>query len=402
MNPTTAAPPPGPCPSLPSDLAAAGIRARHLADVNGLQMHVLEAGFDPPGRPLLLLLHGFPELAYSWRRLMPRLAAAGYHVVAPDQRGYGRTTGWTQGWIESPPEHPCEDLASFRLIHLADDALHLVQALGCSQVAAVVGHDFGAPVAAWCALMRPDVFKRLVLMSAPFGGPPAAPPTTQTERGAPAVGSKSLHQQLAALPRPRKHYQWYFSQPEANAHLLHAAPSVQQFLRAYFHHKSADWPHNNPHALASWRAEDLAVLPDYYLMDLDKGMWPTVAPVMPSAAMVARNAWLPDADLAFYSAEFSRTGFQGGLNWYRCASVPSFVAEQQNWAGRSVDVPALFIAGAQDWGVHQKPGEFDRMQRQGCTCLMGVHLLPGAGHWVQQEQAPAVAEALLDFLQTSA
>ena len=136
-------------PPLESALLPPGIRARFVENVNGLRMHVLEAGFETPGRPCLLLLHGFPELAYSWRKVMGPLAAACFHVVAPDQRGYGRTTGWDGSYDG--------DVASFRLFNLVREAFGLVAALGYSSVAAVVGHDFGSPVAAWCALLRPDV-----------------------------------------------------------------------------------------------------------------------------------------------------------------------------------------------------------------------------------------------------
>src|SRR6188768_2075529 len=132
-----------------------GIRSRLIENVNGLTMHVLEAGAE--GRPCLLLLHGFPELAYSWRKVMLPLAAAGFHVIAPDQRGYGRTMGWDGAYDG--------DLGSFRMINLVRDVLGLVSALGLRSVAAVVGHDFGSPVAAWCALLRPDVFRSVVLMS---------------------------------------------------------------------------------------------------------------------------------------------------------------------------------------------------------------------------------------------
>src|SRR5262249_32758604 len=143
------------------------IRSRYVDGVNGLNMHVLEAGFETPGRPALLLLHGFPELAFSWRKVMPALAAAGYYVIAPDQRGYGRTTGWD-------PDYD-GNLASFRLPNLVRDALELIAALGYKSVDAVIGHDFGSSVAAWCALIRPDVFRAVVMMSAPFGGPPSLP-----------------------------------------------------------------------------------------------------------------------------------------------------------------------------------------------------------------------------------
>src|SRR5436853_1177712 len=145
----------------------AGIRARFVENINGLTMHVLEAGHEAPGRPCILLLHGFPELAYSWRKVMLPLAAAGFHVIAPDQRGYGRTTGWGSAYDG--------DLNSFRILNVVKDALALVFALGHRSVAAVVGHDFGAPFAAYCALARPDVFRSVAMMSAPFAGPPALP-----------------------------------------------------------------------------------------------------------------------------------------------------------------------------------------------------------------------------------
>src|ERR1700736_1402565 len=153
--------------ALPDIPLPAAIRARYVDGINGLRMHVLEAGFETPGRPCVLLLHGFPELAFSWRKVMPTLAAAGYHVIAPDQRGYGRTTGWSADYDG--------DLHPFRLTNLVRDALGLVSAFGYPSVAAVVGHDFGSPVAAWCALLRPEVFRSVALMSAPFAGPPALP-----------------------------------------------------------------------------------------------------------------------------------------------------------------------------------------------------------------------------------
>src|ERR1700746_246314 len=150
--------------SLPATPLPSGIRSRYVDGINGLNMHVLEAGFETRSRPCLLLLHGFPELAYSWRKVMGPLAEAGYHVIAPDQRGYGRTTGWDPAYDG--------DLHSFRLTNLVRDALGLVSAFGYRSVAAVVGHDFGSPAAAGCALIRPEVFRPVVLMSAPFAGPP--------------------------------------------------------------------------------------------------------------------------------------------------------------------------------------------------------------------------------------
>src|SRR5712692_10535784 len=271
---------------LPSDVLPAGIRARFVSGINGLRMHILEAGSAAPGRPAVLLLHGFPELAYSWRRIMPTLAAAGFHVFAPDQRGYGRTTGWSANYDD--------DLRPFRLLNAVRDALGLVAALGYRSVASVVGHDFAASIAVWCALVRPDVFRSVALMSAPFAGPPELPFDTERHPPQPATGP-SIHEALAALPRPRKHYQWYYSTRPANAEMWHCKQGVHAFLRAYFHHKSTDWRHNRPLPLKSWSASELARMPTYYIMDLDRDMAATVAEVMPSTAEIAACRWLTDS-----------------------------------------------------------------------------------------------------------
>lgn len=373
---------------------APGVRSRIVNGINGLALHVLEAGFESRERPCVLLLHGFPELAYSWRKVMPAIAAAGFHVVAPDQRGYGRTSGW-DGDFDG-------DLASFRMLNLVRDALGLVSALGHRSVAAVVGHDFGSPVAAWCALARPDVFRAVVLMSAPFAGPPALPFGTADAPSASDSGARDLIakvlRDLAALPRPRKHYQWYYSMREADAEMRNCPQGLHDFLRAYYHCKSADWEQNHPHPLKSWSAEELAKLPGYYIMDRDRGMAETVAPEMPQAAQVAACRWLTEEELGVYAAEFARTGFQGGLQWYRCATNPKFAAELQLFSGRTIDVPSCFIAGSSDWGTYQKPGDFEKMQAGACTRMLGCHLIDGAGHWVQQEQPEEVVERLLQFL----
>jgi pimeloyl-ACP methyl ester carboxylesterase len=375
--------------SLPDLPLPPGIRSRYVAGINGLSMHVLEAGFETRGRPCVLLLHGFPELAFSWRKVMPALADAGYHVIAPDQRGYGRSTGWDASYDG--------DLASFRLTNLVRDALGLVFAFGHRSVDAVVGHDFGSPVAAWCALLRPDVFRSVVMMSAPFAGPPSLPFNTVDKPGAPSP-EDPVHRDLAALPRPRKHYQWYYATREADADMHHALQGLHDFLRAYYHHKSADWTANKPYPLKGWSAAELASLPTYYVMDLAKTMPETVAEEMPDAALIAANRWLPDRELAVYSAEYERTGFQGGLQWYRCGTSGAFNAELQLWSGRTIDVPSAFIAGRQDWGTYQRPGAFEAMRSSGCTRMLGCHLLDGAGHWVQQEQPEEVARLLLQFI----
>ncbi len=380
--------PSGTTTPLPSSALPAGIRARFVANHNGLRMHVLEAGHGQPARPCVLLLHGFPELAYSWRKLMLPLAAAGFHVIAPDQRGYGRTSGWDSDYDG--------DLASFRLPNLVRDALGLVAALGHRTVAGVIGHDYGASVAAWCGLLRPDVFQRVALLSAPFAGPPALP--FDTERHPPMQAAHDIHGELAALEPPRKHYQSYYGTRQANGDMWNCRQGVHDFLRAYFHYKSADWPGNQPFALQRWSASELALMPTYYIMEFTQDMAATVAARMPDAAQIQNNRWLSDAELRVYSTEFQRTGFQGGLQWYRCKAERRCEAELQTWSGRSIDVPSTFIAGAQDWGIHQAPGALQAMQERACTRMAGVHLVPGAGHWVQQEQPETTLAHLLKLL----
>jgi pimeloyl-ACP methyl ester carboxylesterase len=244
-----------------------GIRSRTVNNINGLAMHFLEAGFETRDRLCILLLHGFPELAYSWRKIMLPLAAAGYHVVAPDQRGYGRTIGWNDAYDG--------DLDSFRLPNLVRDALSSVSARGYRSVAAVIGHDFGSIVTAYCAPIRPDVFRSVVLMSAPFAGPPSLPLDPAWEGGQPSVSNQSrdrVFQDLANLDRPRKRYQQYYQRREANDNMWKASRGVHEFLRAYFHFKSADWKKSRPFKLSAFTATELAKMPTYYIMDLDKGM----------------------------------------------------------------------------------------------------------------------------------
>jgi pimeloyl-ACP methyl ester carboxylesterase len=376
--------------SLPDLPLPAGIRSRLVPGINGLAMHVLEAGYEVPGRPCILLLHGFPELAYSWRKVMLPLASAGFHIVAPDQRGYGRTTGWDGSYDG--------DLGAFRILNVMRDALGLVFALGHRTIACVVGHDFGSPVAAYCALARPDVFRSVVMMSAPFAGPPVLPFGGGEGRSNASTAPLKILDDLAALERPRKHYHWYYSTREADRDMRHAPQGIHAFLRAYYHHKSADWKANRPFRLAAWSASELARMPTYYIMDLAMGMAETVAAEMPSASEIAACQWLTDEELGIYSAEFARTGFQGGLQWYRCRTAGKPNADLELFSGRTIDVPSCFIAGASDWGVYQKPGDFEQMQTLACTRMLGCHLVPGAGHWVQQEQPERVTELLLRFV----
>jgi pimeloyl-ACP methyl ester carboxylesterase len=368
-----------------------GIRSRLVPGINGLTVHLLEAGFQTPGRPLVLLIHGFPELAYSWRKVLLPLAEAGFHLVAFDQRGYGRTTGWVADFDD--------DFAPYRTLNLVRDALGLVSALGHRR-ASVVGHDVGSVVAAWCALIRPDVFGAVALMSAPFSAPPALPFDTHAT-APPASGSRDIDAELATLNPPRKHYQRYLATRDAESDMMGCPQGLHDFLRAYYHVKSADWPANKPFPLANSSATELAKLPAYYVMERDQGMAETVADHMPSQAEITACGWLPDHELRFYSTEFARTGLQGALQWYRSVTSSRFTSEMELFSGRSIDVPSCFIAGARDWGSYQQPGALETMQGVGCTDMRMLQFVEGAGHWVQQEQPDEVNGLLLQFLATN-
>ena len=381
-----------------------GIRSRTLEGINGLRMHILEAGYGDGAtseaatqQPCVLLLHGFPELAYSWRKQMLPLARAGYHVVAPDQRGYGRTLGgdaqFEGNWQSS------------RLLNLVRDMLFLVQALGRTQVDAVIGHDFGSPVAAWCALTRPDVFQSVVMMSAPFAGPPDAPFGVPS----PNAGALNAFQRMSSavddlqwLQPARQHYQWYYAGAQANHDMQHCPQGLHDFLRAYYHAKSADLKSNQPYPLGTASAENLAKLPGYYVMNSSDTMADTVAMEMPNTSDIAACEWLPDPELAVYVREYQKTGFQGGLQWYRCATDIRQFQELSLFSGMKIKVPSAYIAGKSDWGIFQAPGAFERMQAQTCNDLRLCELIDGAGHWVQQERPEEVTTLLLQFLETIA
>ncbi len=261
--------------TLPPLPLPAGIRSRMVPNINGLTMHVLEAGFETPGRPTVLLLHGFPELAYSWRKVMPQLAQAGFHVIAPDQRGYGRTTGWDADYDG--------DLRSFSLLNLVRDALGLVSAFGLRSVAAVVGHDFGASVAAWCALVRPDVFRALTLDERAV----RRPATNSVRHGQRARGREGAG---SAFTRSWRRCRARESTISGSIRPAKPTPTCRTPRRACTRScapiittRAPTGPDNKPFPLAAWTADELAKLPTYYVMELDKGMAATVAEHMPTA-----------------------------------------------------------------------------------------------------------------------
>jgi pimeloyl-ACP methyl ester carboxylesterase len=362
-----------------------GIRSRQIATRTGLDLHILEAGHLNPARPCVVLLHGFPELAYTWRNQLLPLAQAGFHVVAPDLRGYGKSV--TRAVVYG------DDLTPYSMLSRVSDVLGLVRALGYAEVAAVIGHDWGGPTAQWCARLRPDVFRSVVSMSTPFLPAPELPLGTR-----PASGSElDIDDDLAALARPRKHYFSYSATDRANEDMWRAPQGVHDLLRAMYFFKSADWEGNRPFPLTSWKASELAKMPEYYIMDAHKGIAETMGAHMPSKAYIGDCKWMAERDLRIYSAEFSRTGFQGGLNYYRVGNDPRFSSELKAFAGRTIDVPACYIGGNRDWATYQSPGAFENM-RSVCTQLLGVHLVDQAGHSLAEERPEQVNEKLLEFL----
>ncbi|QWD67095.1 alpha/beta hydrolase [Polynucleobacter sp. MWH-Aus1W21] len=366
----------------------AGIRSRVLKGINNGAFHILEAGAQSAdSNNLVLLIHGFPELAYSWRKIMLPLAAEGYHVIAPDIRGYGRSSNTDVQYSD--------DLRPFSTLNKIQDMLALVASLGYRTVRAVIGHDQGATLAGWCALSRPDIFKSVALMSSPFRGAPAALPFNTTNVQAAPIKQSQITEELAMLSPPRKYYQHYFATEAANNDMWQAEQGLKKFLRAYYHMKSADWSENAPFKLKDLLASEWEKLPRYYVMDLDKGMAETVLPAMPSTQEIKSCQWLPDHELDFYISEYSRTGFQGGLQGYRNNPYDKDLAI---FAGRKIEVPSTFIGGEKDWGIYQTPGGLETLENELCTHYQGTHLIKNAGHWVQQEQPEETSKLLIEFI----
>ncbi|MBV9015480.1 MAG: alpha/beta hydrolase [Alphaproteobacteria bacterium] len=319
---------------------ATGEIGHRTIETNGIRMHVAEQGEGP----LVVLCHGFPESWYSWRHQLPALAAAGFHAVAPDMRGYGRT------------DRP-EAIDQYTLFHLVGDIDGLVDALGEKQ-AVVAGHDWGAPVAWHAALWRPDRFRAVIGLSVPYRPRGAARPTTVMPRTDDAI-----------------FYQLYFQEPGV--------------AEAEFAHD----PRLTLHSMLYWGSGD-APRGERRLGMVPKGggfLGGRPAPTLP--------AWLTEADLDFYAAEYTRTGFRGGLNWYRNID--------RNWeltapfAGKTVDVPALYVAGDRDLvvsfpGMDQLIPNLTRFVPK----LRRTIMLPGCGHWTQQERPAEVNAAMIDFLKS--
>jgi pimeloyl-ACP methyl ester carboxylesterase len=312
-----------------------------FVETNGIRMHVAEAGEGP----LVLLCHGFPESWYSWRHQLVALAAGGFHVVAPDMRGYGQT------------DRP-DAIDQYTLLHLVADMVGTLDALGAEK-AIIVGHDWGAPVAWYAALLRPDRFRGVVGLSVPHRPRGSRRPTTAMPRTDEAV-----------------FYQLYFQEPGVAEAELEANPEAT--IRKLLVGASGD-------ATGIGGASPMVNRETGFL---GKGSAPTALP-----------SWLTEADVAFYAGEFARTGFRGGLNWYR--NIDRNWELLAAWADAKVNVPALYVAGDRDLVV-RFPGMDQLLPAlpKFIPKLRRTLMLPGCGHWTQQERPDEVNAALLEFFAT--
>ena len=359
------------------------IKSHNVEISNGLNVHYLEANSNKSQKPTALLLHGFPELSFSWRKIIPLLAAEGFRVIAPDMRGYGQTSGGGKEFHA--------DISEYRLLNLSTDIISLMSSLNLDKIDLLVGHDAGSSVAAVSAIIRPDIFKSLVMMSAPYAGTPNINSSLTYE--------DPIHKELEKLNPPRKHYQWYYSTIEANKDMHLEKKELHKFLRAYYHMKSADWKKNVPYKLNSWNAENLAKMPEYYIMHLNEDMVQSVMPHYPQSNCYEN--WLNDQELEVYTNSFLKNSFQPALNWYRCMTSNDLNSDLRIFSGKKIEVPSCFIAGEKDWGIYQKPGALEIMENNLCLHYKGRHIIQNAGHWVQQENHVDVAKTLIDFFKNN-
>jgi pimeloyl-ACP methyl ester carboxylesterase len=313
--------------------------ALRMFDINGIRMRACCQGEGH----LVVLCHGFPESWYSWRHQIMALAAAGYRVVAPDMRGYGGTDA---------PREP----DAYTLLHHVGDMVALVKALGESR-AVIVGHDWGAPVAWHAAMLRPDLFRAVAGLSVPFYSPAGIDLLS-------ALEAKGVH----------TFYMQYFQQAGVAEAELEA--DVDASIRRMYFSMSGEGPE---HTICGVLAPGAGIL--------DATIDPPSLP-----------PWLTAADCAYVAGEFRRTGFRGGLNWYR--SIRRNTELLAPWRGCGIAQPSLFIAGERD-DVLAAPGAAAQVARLPSllTGLRGSHILSRSGHWIQQERAEEVNRLLLAFLE---
>jgi pimeloyl-ACP methyl ester carboxylesterase len=306
---------------------------------NGIRMHYVEQGSGP----LVVMCHGWPESWYSYRHQISALAAAGYRAIAPDQRGYGQT------------DRP-EAIESYNILNLTGDIVGLVNSLGV-ETAVIVGHDWGAPVAWHCALLRPDIFRAIALFSVPYFPRGQGRPTDM----------------MKAMAGDDNFYQLYFQEPGRVEKELDEDPRRSMAMILYS--GSGD---------AAPNEEFKFVFPKNKRF-IDVGAVPKELP-----------AWLTEADLDFFAGEFKRAGFRGGVNWYRNS--------ERNWEltpfldGAKLRQPAVFAAGERDVVGKMIPGGYEQVWAF-MPNLKKQMIIPGAGHWIQQERPKEINELLIEFLQ---
>ena len=309
-------------------------------ETNGINMHFVEQGEGP----LVIMCHGWPESWYSWRHQLSALAEAGIHAVAPDQRGYGQT--------DKP-----EAIEAYNILQLTGDIVGLVRALG-EERAIIVGHDWGAPVAWHCALLRPDIFYALGLLSVPYL--PRIP------------GNMRATEAMSRMAGEQEFYQLYFQEPgKAEAEF---EADVRKSMLAFLYSASGDPPPEQRWRFLFGKHEKL--------MDTV-----TVPDTLPN--------WLTEADLDFFTKEFEQTGFRGGLNWYR--NIDRMSELTPFLIGAKIQQPTLFVAGEID-AVVLMYGEQIKTLGQNIPNLKKKVMIPGAGHWIQQERPSEVNEQVIEFL----
>ncbi|MEP6507976.1 MAG: alpha/beta hydrolase [Gemmatimonadales bacterium] len=320
-----------------------GTIQHRTVETNGIRMHIAEMGSGP----LVVLCHGFPESWYSWRHQLKALADAGFHAVAPDMRGYGQT--------DAP-----ESIDRYSLLHLVGDVVGLIEALGEKQ-AVIAGHDWGAPVAWHAALFRPDIFRGVIGLSVPYRprGPDA--PTTLMPKTEDAV-----------------FYQLYFQAPGVAEAEFERDPRLTVLSMLFG--GSGDAPRRDPNAPVGMVTRGGGFL---------RG----------AAGPLPLPTWLTEADIDFYAREFARTGFRGGLNWYR--NIDRNWELMASFQGAKVTVPALYVAGDRDMvvafrGMDQLLANLKNFVPQ----LTQSIVLPGCGHWTQQERPGEVSKAMVGFLKS--
>ena len=309
-------------------------------ETNGINMHFVEQGEGP----LVIMCHGWPESWYSWRHQLSALAEAGIHAVAPDQRGYGQT--------DKP-----EAIEAYNILQLTGDIVGLVRALG-EERAIIVGHDWGAPVAWHCALLRPDIFYALGLLSVPYL--PRIP------------GNMRATEAMSRMAGEQEFYQLYFQEPgKAEAEF---EADVRKSMLAFLYSASGDPPPEQRWRFLFGKHEKL--------MDTV-----TVPDTLPD--------WLTEADLDFFTKEFEQSGFRGGLNWYR--NIDRMSELTPFLIGAKIQQPTLFVAGEID-AVVLMYGEQIKTLGQNIPNLKKKVMIPGAGHWIQQERPSEVNEQVIEFL----